>query len=327
MSLKKGIQDTLQRMGISPSSQNQTKASGESLPWNLRVMHITANILLLGVVLGSIYAFSLSWRGVLSWEFTLTFIGVSALYISQAFSAHAYPDKLVLTRKGDPVWVYDTANWRGVLWPFFTWRIMDGKIIDINLPDQEIIVRYNGKTIRLKLDLFGSFQLNDGKAIRGQKPAILAYKLRDDQQRWDYFATEMMDIVSSVAGKYENPMDIVEHQDEIEKKTKRLLSVQCKKVGYKVIDHNIKIDPEYVGLDADAIRIKGSARAEVTKEYAEAVKGNWNATALSLGGSFVELLRELLTEKKHGAEKTAKDVQDKVDSVVAKIDETIAKIS
>lgn len=319
MKLPKPIGWVLAKVGIRKSPPESQEVAEDEIQRRLRLMHIKATIAICVLAGLGVFLFFLSSKNVCPWGISLAFASLVGMYVMKSFSTQAYPDKIVVLWKGNPIWVYDTPNWRFFLWPFYTWAVKDGKIIDVNLPNQEIIVRYKDKAIKLKLDLFGSFQLDDRALVEGKKPAILSYKLKNDEQRWDYFATEIIDIVSSVLGEYENPSDIIQNQHKIENKVKKLLSSQCKKVGYKVIDHNMKIDPEHVGLDADAIRIQGTARAEVAEAFGKAVKDNWEATTLTLGTTFIEALKQAVLVKKESKEKGAEKIGEKIDTLVSTI--------
>lgn len=333
--IPQGIRDTLGKMGFGIQSSADPSSAPESAneglpPPSLRAMHKRATMLIIMLFVISIVSFVFVSKDIIFSDNALAGFGFAGLilalalwYFTKAFSTHKYPDKLVISRKGDPIWVYDEASWRGVFWPFYDWKVINGRIIDVDLVDQEFLVRYGSQSIKLTVDLFGSFQLDDRKAVEGKKPAILSYKLTDDQQRWDYFKTEMIDKASSVLGEFRSPDEIVAAQDKIEKTVKKLLSAQCKKVGYKVIDHNMKIEPIHIGVEADSIKVIGLARAEVANEYTAAINNSWHATALVLGGSFLDILKEILISGK----KSEKTMMQKVDQIEETIKTATEKLS
>lgn len=330
------MREVLARMGIGNKPPENPESANANLPSSgLQTMHKTAITVIIMFFVMSIVVCVLVLKNIIFPDNLISGLGVAGLsavfafwYFTKAFSTHDYPDKLVIKKKGNPVWVYDEASWRGVLWPLYDWSIRIGTIIDVDLPDEDFLVPYGDKSIKLSVALFGSFELMDeDELVQRKSPVILSFKLKSDEQRWAYFRTEMIDKVSTVLGEYKSPNEIVANQGKIETKIRRLLSKECRKVGHKVKDHNMKIKSNHVGVEADSVTILGNARAEVAEKYSKAINDSWEATVFSLGHAFIEMMKDVVVARKGSSGQAAKDALDKLNKIDEKIEAGLKKLS
>ena len=269
----------------------------------------------------------------LLWGIFLTLLPAPYMFIKLFLAPHSYPDKLVVTRRRNPVAVYDRPDYRFFLRPFYSWRIINGKIIDIDTGRIDVEMKFGEKRIKTPVQFSASFQLDNreeveivideiSKETKMEKPAILAMHFGSDTELYEYFVEELIGQGSKLLSEYSSPAAAFQSYKEIEEKFKIALTEQAQKFGYRVVDHNLRIFPDRVDIKADAIIIQGKAQAEVARAYNESLKGNWPATAAVIATEVATPIIEAVVKKMLGKTKNVGRTIEKVGSTIRKISES-----
>lgn len=251
------------------------------------------------------------------------------VFVKIFMAPHSYPDKLVVKRRRNPVAVYQRPDYRFFPYPFYSWQIINGKVIDIDTGKVDVEMPFGGKQIKMSVQFSASFQLDEreeveivvdeiSKQTRMEKPAILAMHFASNEDLYEYFLEELIGQGTKLIGEYESPAKLIKSQKAVEEKFKTALTEQAQKFGYRVVDHNLRIFPDRVDIEADSIRILGKARAEVAQKFHDSLKNNWNATAAVIATEIASPLVSAAVKKIGGKTKNIGGQIEKIGSAISK---------